>query len=621
MQIYFVVRIYFRHEKPRPFQKQFIADIYSALTKQQNFMAHAPTGSGKTDAALSAALSFALETKGDIFFLTPKISQHKIAIEVATELSSKHELPLRAVDIIGRKHACINKEIAKLEGEGFYHLCELKRKKGECAFYNNILGKGLYGKEETENELNEVIREYGYGKMYGEIIEKGREKNFCPYELMLRIGAASNIIIGDYYHLLIPAIRETILSKTRKRVDTSIVIVDEAHNLANRVREYLSSTINTFLLRGVEKELRLAGFKPPNIEEEFNRWASETLGEKEEQSIKKEDFYEFLSIFEPDLFSSLEEVGTAFAAADGKRSASLKLVYFIDSWDDSFESVRILKMDRSSFSLSKRMLDPSVLTSILNETHSSILMSGTLLPLEMHRDVLGLDKGRTIMKAYPSPFSKDSILNLICTGVTTRYPERTEENYAKIAERINSITAVTPGGVAVFFPSYNVMDGVIPLIKGERTYVQTPNMKPKEVRRLLNDFTENGGMLCGVQGGSLAEGIDYCRGELKTIVIVGVALDEMNLETEALIEYYEKKFGKGWEYGYLYPGAIKALQAAGRGRRKETDRVAVVYMDERFKWKKYNWIFDRKETVLVTSQPERYVREFWSLKDRNSNQT
>ncbi|MFH2023523.1 MAG: helicase C-terminal domain-containing protein, partial [Candidatus Micrarchaeota archaeon] len=60
------------------------------------------------------------------------------------------------------------------------------------------------------------------------------------------------------------------------------------------------------------------------------------------------------------------------------------------------------------------------------------------------------------------------------------------------------------------------------------------------------------------------------------------------------------------------PGTIKALQAAGRARRKESDRVSVVYMDERFKWNKYNWVLNKDERIIVTTNPEDEVGKFWS---------
>jgi DNA excision repair protein ERCC-2 len=259
------------------------------------------------------------------------------------------------------------------------------------------------------------------------------------------------------------------------------------------------------------------------------------------------------------------------------------------------------------------MLDPSGATGILNHTAGAVLMSGSMLPLEMHRDILGLDRSRTIMRTYPSPFDPSNTVNVVAENLTTRYSRRDLEGYTAIANKIDSVITKTPGGAAVFFPSYEVMNNVLPLVLSRNLVVQKPRMRPAEIRSLIKDFKE-GGVLCGVQGGSLSEGVDFSEGEIKTVIIVGVALEEMGVESRALIDYYDEKFGRGWDYGYLYPGTIKALQAAGRARRKESDRVAVVYMDERFKWSKYNWILNRDEKIIVTKTPETEVERFWREK-------
>jgi DNA excision repair protein ERCC-2 len=214
------------------------------------------------------------------------------------------------------------------------------------------------------------------------------------------------------------------------------------------------------------------------------------------------------------------------------------------------------------------------------------------------------------MRSYPSPFDKSSQLNIICDDVTTRYSKRSPEEYQAIAGKIDSVVGKTPGGTAVFFPSYEVMKNVLPRVLSRNLIVQKPGMKPAEVRQMLREFN-GGGVLCGVQGGSFSEGVDYSQGQIRTVVIVGVALEEMGLEVRALIDYYDELMGRGWDYGYLYPGTIKALQAAGRARRKESDRVAVVYLDERFKWNKYNWILDKSEQVVVSRSPEIEVASFW----------
>jgi DNA excision repair protein ERCC-2 len=179
-----------------------------------------------------------------------------------------------------------------------------------------------------------------------------------------------------------------------------------------------------------------------------------------------------------------------------------------------------------------------------------------------------------------------------------------------MAEKIDQIIEHTPGGTAVFFPSYVVQNAIIPFMKSKNLLLQKENSGPKEIAELIKRFG-NGGVLCGPQGGSLAEGIDYCNEEIKTAVVVGIALEEMSLEVDALIDYYEEKFSMGWQYGYMWPAVIKAMQAAGRGIRKETDRCAVVYMDERFAWKNYKSVFDSGTRFIMTTEPEKYVKEFW----------
>ncbi|MBI5046714.1 ATP-dependent DNA helicase [Candidatus Micrarchaeota archaeon] len=611
--------IYFRHDRVRPHQNELMRDMYGSLCDGNIFMAQASTGTGKTDAALSAAITKALEDKLTVFFLTPKISQHKIALDVVNGIAKKHSLPIRAVDMIGRSHCCIDDSLKELDGESFQTSCAKKRKNKHCIYYSNARGDDRIGELKANARFRVVLEGYGVAKNHNDLISLGRQDQCCPYEWLLKLGEASNVIIADYYHLMIPTIRDGFLQKVKKKLDNSIIIIDEAHNLASRVRSSLSSGVNSFTFRRVMKEIRFLGLDSGPIEEEFSQWANRLLENDKlrERVLSIDAFDDFISTFGlsvDDVIDMLEKSGTQFIEKTSKKSACLKLANFMQSWEDvEHDSVRVLRKRGEFYFLSKKFLDPSPATKTLNQCHSAILMSGTLLPMEMHRDILGLDKERTIMKSYPSPFDGANIVNIISDNLTTRYSRRVEEEYSAIAENIDRIIGKTPGGVALFFPSYNVTNSVPPLMKSRQLLVQRSSMKTHEVRTLITDF-KNGGVLCGVQGGSLSEGVDYNEGEIKTIIIVGVALEEMNVENKALIDYYERKFGRGWDYGYIYPGTVKALQAAGRGRRKETDRVAVVYLDERFKWDKYNWILNKKEKRVITEHPEEEVERFWQNK-------
>ncbi len=584
-------------------------------------MAHAPTGSGKTDAAIAAALSHAIENNLTVFFLTPKISQHKIAMDVVNGIAAKHAVKVRAVDMVGRLHCCIDRSLQELDNESFQTTCERKRQKQQCEYFINARGHGRAAEAKADIRFNKMLNDYGSGKGHHDLVKLGAACASCPYEWSLKLAALSNVVVADYYHLLVPHVRDIFLTKIKKRIEDSIIIVDEAHNLASRIRSSLSRSVNTFTFTRVAREMQLIGLDAGPIEDEFSKWSKGMLGPQRERVVHCADFNAFLGVFGlgiDEIIAKLEDTGYAIVEKTGKKSACLRMSRFLNEWNDDPQddySVRILKAHGEHFYLSRRLLDPSSATSVLNQCASSVLMSGTLLPLEMHRDILGLDPKRTVMKSYPSPFDRSSVVNVVTENITTRYSKRDDEGYETIAKNLDAIIAKTPGGTAIFFPSYKVLDHVMPRVLSRNLHVQKPSMKPSEVRKMLRDF-KGGGVLCGVQGGSLSEGVDYCEGEIKTVVIVGVALEEMGLETRALIDYYDEKFGRGWDYGYLYPGTIKALQAAGRARRKESDRVAVVYMDERFKWGKYNWILNKNERIVVTDKPETFVEEFHAIHNK-----
>jgi len=608
--------IYFRHDSMRPYQAELVQDIYDAVSSHNNIMVQAPTGCGKTDSALTATLSYAIENKLSVFFLTPKISQHRLAVDVVNGIAMKHALDIKAVDIIGRSHCCIDPALNQLDYDAFMHACAKRRKRKECIYYGNAKGYDRLGEAKAGIRFKTLLQGYGAAKDHSDIVRQGTAMSACPYELLMKLAELSDVVIADYYHLMIPDIRQAFLTRIKKRIEDSIIIIDEAHNLASRVRDSLSIGISDFTLARVEKEMRFLKLDSGPLEEEFATWSKAlfTNSKNKERAVNIQSFEDFTGRFgmeQEEIVSRLGDSGMDFVEQTGKKSACLKLSRFIAMWDDdSAECVRILKRKGDHHFLSKRLLDPISATSILNDCASSVLMSGSLVPLEMHRDILGLDPNCTMMRTYPSPFGKENIVNIITPDLTTRYTRRGIEEFTAIAKRIDRIVGSTPGGTAVFFASYNVMDNVLPLLRSNRLHIQKNGMKPHEIKQVMKDF-KDGGVLCAVQGGSLSEGVDFNNGEIKTVVVVGVALDEMDIETRALIDYYDQKFGRGWDYGYLYPGTIKALQAAGRARRKEADRVAVVFMDERFQWGKYNWILNKEEEIVITEEPEKEVARFW----------
>ncbi|RLI93521.1 MAG: hypothetical protein DRO90_03465, partial [Candidatus Altiarchaeales archaeon] len=174
-----------------------------------------------------------------------------------------------------------------------------------------------------------------------------------------------------------------------------------------------------------------------------------------------------------------------------------------------------------------------------------------------------------------------------------------------------------PGNVAVFFPSYEFMNSVMNFISISRKeiLVEKKNMKKEDrvelYKRLVAMANKRGCVLFGVQAGSLSEGIDYANNLLNGVIVVGLPLEIPSLEVKSLIEYYDFKFERGWDYGYIYPAMNRALQAAGRCIRSETDKGVIVLMDERFRWKNYRKCFPLDFEFIVTETPERYIEKFF----------
>jgi DNA excision repair protein ERCC-2 len=100
---------------------------------------------------------------------------------------------------------------------------------------------------------------------------------------------------------------------------------------------------------------------------------------------------------------------------------------------------------------------------------------------------------------------------------------------------------------------------------------------------------------------------------------VGPPLPTFDLERETLREYYENHYGKGvgFDYAYTFHAMAKAIQAAGRVIRSESDRGLIVLLDDRFTQKSYSqsfptdW-FDRSPGELVSKGILKEIEAFWN---------
>jgi DNA excision repair protein ERCC-2 len=241
-------------------------------------------------------------------------------------------------------------------------------------------------------------------------------------------------------------------------------------------------------------------------------------------------------------------------------------------------------------------------------------MSATLAPFELQRRMLGLEGPRTEELDLPSPFPARNRVLLAVRSVDTTYRKR-DDHAGRIAELIARCTAARAGNYLAFFPSFQYRDAVVAKLPagGPRVLLQVPGLPAEPILRKLAHNRGETWLVCGVQGGVLAEGVDY-PGELAIgVFVVGPGLPAVSLEQELLREYHERQLGRGFDYAYLLPGLARAVQAGGRPLRSAADRAAIVLLCRRFSEPMYRehlpawW----RAELLEVSDPLPALRAFW----------
>jgi DNA excision repair protein ERCC-2 len=406
------------------------------------------------------------------------------------------------------------------------------------------------------------------------------------------------------------------------------MIIDEAHNLADRVKDMATHKISTIIIKKSLKEASKYQNEEVttiilDIEEALRELSNNLNRQNPEKKLKTLDFKAILDrkYDYEEIIASLEFFSEKVIEEEKKSSIST-LASFLQAWtgpDNGF--LRMIEwkdgMKEPFITLSYKCLDPSIITSnIINQAHSTILMSGTLTPTRMYAELLGVDN--YLEREFKSPFSTENRLNLIIPKTTTKFQARSDDQYKDIAKECAKVTDLIPGNSIVFFPSYYLLEEVKKYfveLNEKTVFSESRNLDKNSKNELMDNFKkykETGAVLLAVVSGSFGEGIDLPGDLLKGVMVVGLPLSAPDLETKSLIDYFDTKFGKGWEYGYTAPALNKVMQNAGRCIRSESDRGIIAYLDERYAWSNYKKYLPNDKSTVVTQLYEEKIKNFFN---------
>ena len=585
----------FPFETYRAGQREMAARAYLAIRDRKKLLVEAPTGIGKTAAALFPAVKALGEGLAEtVFYLTARTTGRKAAENALKQMRAKG-LSVRSVTITAKKKAC--------------PMAEMRCDPDICPYANGYFDRQKHAVSDSyefdawgENEIQALSKEY----------------YLCPFELSLALSETADVVICDYNYVFDPAVR---LRRFFDRKGAYILLIDEAHNLVPRARDMYSESLGDKEISELRREVGREDGRKSNL-----YLALTNLYRALPKDVENELSSELPSAFISSVKAFLEDAKPFLSVPSLYRGKLSELFFkansFVRAADDFDEKTHrtLITPEGKRSNIKIWCWNPTErISKAMKRMRGTVLFSATLSPLRHYESLLSLDRNAgDLSLALPSPFPKE---NLFCASlfIPTRYRMR-EESAGRVAKAIYDMVSAKKGNYLACFPSHAYLSSVAEIFMSMypdvRVSLQTRDMTENERDVYLSEFRENPteSMVAFIaMGGVFSEGIDLPGDKLIGAAIVGVGLPQISFECDCLKELYEEENGHGFETAYVYPGAGKCLQAAGRVIRTETDRGVVLFIDDRYKTQEYrNLLLPRYAPVYQDEKRlSKALREFW----------
>jgi len=200
-------------------QRQMAVDVYTTLKQSEQILIQAPTGIGKTMAAIFPAVKALGEGHVEKLFYFTARNTGKMAAEDALVRLRQNGLRLKSVTITAKEKACPLPHI----------YCQPEACDFAQGYYNRI-GEAV----NAAFELDELTRE--------KVAEIARQYRVCPFEFSLDLSLFVDCIICDYNYAFDP--RVYLKRFFQDVTGVYAFLIDEAHNLVDRTREMYSAELS-----------------------------------------------------------------------------------------------------------------------------------------------------------------------------------------------------------------------------------------------------------------------------------------------------------------------------------------------------------------------------------------
>ncbi len=602
----------FPFEAPRPGQAEIMQRIEQTMHEKNPMLIQAPTGLGKTVGVLYPIFREALSRGKSVVYVTPKNSQHSV-VEDAVERFHASGSKIKALTITAKNKICFKNEL----------LCSPDYCEYALDYYAKVHNEGILDMLAKKRKL----KAHTFRNL-------GARYEICPFELQLDAAPDADIVICDYNYVFSP--RSALGRVTSIDVDQGgkpDLVIDEAHNLPTRAMEYYSPSLSSITLEQMRYEIHSI---PPRFRQEAEELLSDCIAaivscSPLERTSPTTIDTPAAPFREQD--ARLRAFLSRYLASDvdiQPRDVIMRLCFY---WSEFTEALEYAADpgNREFFTtyhphatggvIKITCCDASALIRGCYKGYEQVIaFSATLKPFDYYARLSGLDPASVTRAEFSSPFAKENRKLLIIPQISTKYADR-ERNYGKIADVVHRIASQHRGNYFAFFSSFEFLNRVFSLFQPPEGFTvlrQEREMKAFQVDAILEHLHTAAipTIIFAVQGGTFAEGVDYPGNMAIGAFVIGPPLPTYDIERERMREYYQRQYGAGFDYAYAIPAMAKAIQAAGRVIRSETDRGLIVLMDNRFVQPAYShsmpadW-FESDVAELVSSSILKDVSAFW----------
>ncbi|MDY3902003.1 ATP-dependent DNA helicase [Peptoniphilus sp.] len=573
-----IKKLKFPFKKFRKGQRELSVAVYNTIDSESKLFVEAPTGIGKSISTIFPTIKAMGEDKIDKAFYLVARSTGKQAAKDALERLLNRKLKLKITMVTAKDKICLNDKVS----------CNPK----DC-----IYARGHF------DRVNDAIIDIfdSCDNFTRENIEKFAKLHIvCPFEYQLDLLDFSDFIVCDYNYIFDPTVY------LKRFFENSMLrftlLIDESHNLLDRGREMYSAEV---FIEDLEKLFEILPKKRKAARKHLRNAIDEFKKLDNRNFYSYDSFISFNVEVEKTVFSMNDFLTKDKEAKDYEKALDIyfslfKYIKILEYYNKDFVSIKC----EDSVKIKSLDIAP-IFKNILKAPRSSVFFSATLNPIKYYGKLLGADEETNYYK-IKSPFDPNNLVVLRNNKISTVYRDR-ENSIEEIIENLKNFSEYK-GNYIFFFPSYSYMERVyesyIEGVDNDNIVKQDREMTEFEREEFLNNFTFSSSTIAfAVMGGVFSEGIDLIGDRLRGVAIITVGLPGLSYERNILKSHFQKKYNKGYEYAYIYPGMIKVVQSAGRVIRTEDDKGEVLLIDKRFSIEPYSLLLPSQWKIYDFNDP------------------